>query len=324
MELRQLEYFVAVAEEASFTRAAARVHVAQPGVSAQIRRLERELGQDLLDRTGRTVRLTDVGAAVLPYARAALEAVAAARLAVDEFTGLVRGRVAVGMLTACSIVALFDLLEGFNQRYPAVEITLSEANSDHLIEALQDGRLDMALVGLAAALPPETESLIIADEPFVAAVSHSDPLAASASVTLEALQERALISLPQGTGLRASLDNACAAAGLRPRIALEASSPNVLAQLAARGLGVAILPESTARAHSAEFHTLAITHPRLRGTIELAWRSSGPISPAARALIHHARLTLADASADGHLHAHSADRLPAALSLPRPPTAATS
>ena len=306
MELRQLEYFVAVAVEASFTRAAARVHVAQPGVSAQIRRLERELGQDLLDRSGRAVRLTEAGAAVLPYARAALEAVAGARLAVDELTGLVRGRVAVGMLTACSIVALFDLLEGFNQRYPSVEITLSEANSDHLIEALRDGRLDMALVALAATRPPEIDSLVIADEPFVAAVSHGDPLAASTTITLAALRERALISLPQGTGQRASLDNACAAAGLRPRIAFEASSPNVLAQLAARGLGVAILPESTARAHSAELHTLAIAHPGLRGTIELAWRSEGPISPAARALIHHARLTLADASTDGHLQPRSA------------------
>src|SRR5215207_1517289 len=104
MELRQLEYFVAVAEEGSFTRAAARVHVAQPGVSAQVRQLERELGQLLLDRSGRSVRLTEVGAAVLPYARAALEAVTGARLAVDEMTGLLRGHVAVGMLTACASV----------------------------------------------------------------------------------------------------------------------------------------------------------------------------------------------------------------------------
>src|SRR3954469_17927387 len=111
MELRQLEYFVTVVEEAGFTRAAARLHVAQPGVSAQIRRLERELGQDLLDRSGRTVRLTEVGAAVLPYARAALDAVAGARLAVDEMTGLLRGQVAVGMLTACGSVDLFEMLE---------------------------------------------------------------------------------------------------------------------------------------------------------------------------------------------------------------------
>src|SRR3954452_1135866 len=107
MELRQLEYFVAVAEEASFTRGAARVHVAQPGVSAQIRQLERELGQELLDRSGRTIRLTEVGAAVLPYARAALGAVTGAREVVYDLTGLLRGRVTVGMLIACGSADLF-------------------------------------------------------------------------------------------------------------------------------------------------------------------------------------------------------------------------
>src|SRR5690606_35795735 len=100
MELRQFEYFVAVAEERSFTRAAARVRVAQPGVSAQIRRLERELGEPLFDRSGRSVRLTEAGSTVLPYARAALAAVAEAREAVSELTGLLRGRVVVGTLTA--------------------------------------------------------------------------------------------------------------------------------------------------------------------------------------------------------------------------------
>src|SRR3954465_15032953 len=100
MELRQLAYVVAVAEEGGFTRAAARVHVAQPGVSAQVRRLERELGQELLDRSGRAVTLTEAGRAVLPYARAALAAAAHARLAVDELAGLVRGRVTVGMITS--------------------------------------------------------------------------------------------------------------------------------------------------------------------------------------------------------------------------------
>src|SRR5690348_13561504 len=100
MELHQLEYFVAVAEEANFTRGAARVHVAQPGVSAQIRQLERELGEDLLDRSARAVRLTKVGAAVLPYARAALASADGARQVVAELAGLLRGHVAVGMLTA--------------------------------------------------------------------------------------------------------------------------------------------------------------------------------------------------------------------------------
>src|SRR6185295_2039888 len=99
MELRQLEYLVAVADDASFTRAAARLHVAQPGVSAQIRRLERELGQPLLERSG-GVRPTAAGEAVLPHARAAIAAVAAVRHAVDDLAGLVRGRVAMGVVTS--------------------------------------------------------------------------------------------------------------------------------------------------------------------------------------------------------------------------------
>ncbi len=298
MELRQLEYFVTVAEEASFTKAAAKVHVAQPGVSAQVRRLERELGQDLLDRSGRTVRLTEVGAAVLPYARAALAAVAGARLAVDELTGLVRGHVAVGMVVACSSLDLPRVLAEFHRDHPAVEVTLQEANSDPLVAALQAGQLDVAFIGLPATTPPGIEIQIVADEPLVAAVSHSDVLAARTTITLQALRHRELISLPRGTGLRSSLDDACAAAGFRPRIAFEASDPRVLAQLAGRGLGVAILPEAVAHAHPTELHAVAVTGPEMRGRLALAWRAEGPISPAARALISHARTVLAGPSAD--------------------------
>jgi DNA-binding transcriptional LysR family regulator len=297
MELRWLEYFATVTEEASFSKAAAKLHVAQPGVSAQVRRLERELGQALLDRSGRTVRLTEVGAAVLPYARAALEAVDGARLAVDELTGLVRGHVAVGMLIACSSLDLLDLLADFHRDYPGVEITLSEANSDRLLDDLQAGQLDLAFVGLATAPPAGIETRVIADERLVASVSHGDALATRATIRLDALRERALVSLPRGTGVRAGLDDACAAAGFQPRIAFEASDLRVVAQLAGRGLGVAILPESVANAHSAETHAITIS-PQMRGRIELAWRGEGPISPAARALIGRARIMLADPAAD--------------------------
>ena len=100
MELHQLEYFVAVTEEGGFTRAAVRLRIAQPGVSAQIRKLERELGQELLDRSARTVRLTAAGEAVLPYARAALSAVESVREAVAELTGLTRGHVVIGAVTS--------------------------------------------------------------------------------------------------------------------------------------------------------------------------------------------------------------------------------
>ncbi len=293
MELRQLEYFVAVTEEANFTRAAARLHVAQPGVSAQIRQLEAELGQALLDRSARTVRLTAAGSAALPYARAALAAVANVRLVIDELAGLIRGHVAVGMVTSVSF-DLPKLLAEFHQDHPAVEITLSEDNSDVLLEGLRAGRLDVALIGSSASHPGGIATQVIADQSLVAAVAHSHPLAAQTSITVAVLADQALISLPIGTGLRSRLDNACATAGVRPRIAFEASDPRILAQLAARGLGVAVLPESVTDIRSGKLHPLAITRPSIRGRIELAWRAEGPTSPAATALINHVRSTLPD------------------------------
>jgi DNA-binding transcriptional LysR family regulator len=297
MELRQLEYFVAVADEASFTRAAARLHVAQPGVSAQVRQLERELGQDLFDRSGRTVRLTEAGAAVLVHARAALGAAAGARLAVDELSGLMRGHVAVGMVVACSSFDLANLLAEFHRDYPAVEIALSEANTDVLVEGLRTRRLDLAFVGLGDTTPPGIEIELVADEPLVAAVSTHDVLAGRATISLDAIRNRALMSLPRGTGLRSSLDEACARSGFEPRVALEASNLGILAQLARLGLGVAILPESVARAHP-DVHVIAITRPAMRGRVALAWRTDGPISPAARALIRYARSGRANPAAD--------------------------
>jgi DNA-binding transcriptional LysR family regulator len=299
MELRQLEYLLAVSDEASFTKAAARLHVAQPGVSAQIRQLERELGQTLLDRSGRTVRATDVGVAILPYARAALRAVAGVRLVVDELAGLVRGHVAVGMVTSClSLVDLPMLLADFHRHHPQVEISLSEANSDRLLDWLRDGQLDMAVVGATGRARPRIATHPAADEPLVAAVSLGDRLATRAEITLDELHEQALISLPRGTGLRASIDDACAAAGFRPHIAFEASDPNVLARFAAAGFGVAILPASIAAAYPAELHSIAITHPRLRARLELAWKAEGPASPAARALVEHTVAALEGARPD--------------------------
>jgi DNA-binding transcriptional LysR family regulator len=146
----------------------------------------------------------------------------------------------------------------------------------------------MAFIGLGMIDPPGLELQVIADEPIVAGVGKTDALATQDRIELEALLERSLISLPRGTGLRSCLDDACARAGLKPRIALEGTNLGILAQLAVRGLGVAILPESVALAQRDNLHAIAIDPP-LRGRVALAWRSEGPVSPAARALIGRAR-----------------------------------
>ncbi|WP_149179211.1 LysR family transcriptional regulator [Streptomyces sp. TRM49041] len=293
MELRQLEYLVAVAEEASFTKAAARVFVTQPCVSAQIRRLERELGQDLLDRGGRTVQLTEVGAAALPHARAVLAAMDGVRNAVDDFTGLVRGQVVIGSVASSLSVELPELIADFSEKYPAVEISLSEGTTDQLADSVRAGRTDVAIIGVSAEPPAGLETQVIADESLIGAVSHDHPLARRTSVPLEDLECHALMCLPVGSGLRAAADAAWAAAGVRPRIAFEAGDPRVLAQLASRGLGVAILPERFVRGHAGRLHPVEILSPRLRGRLALAWRSGDRIGPAARALVAHARSVLA-------------------------------
>ena len=120
MELRQLSYFVAVAEAANFTRAAERVHISQSGVSAQIHQLELDLGEQLLNRSGRSATLTPAGVAALPHARAVLAAAEAVRQSVAEVTGVVRGRLVVGMVTACTITPLFDALAALHDEHQGV------------------------------------------------------------------------------------------------------------------------------------------------------------------------------------------------------------
>ncbi|MFZ3499131.1 LysR family transcriptional regulator [Streptomyces sp. 5.8] len=301
MDIRQLRYFVTVAEEANFTRAAARLHLAQPGVSAQVRRLERELGHQLLDRSGRSVTLTEMGEAVLPYARAALTAVEAVRQTAEEFTGLLRGQVTLGLVSGAAAAAhefdLASVLADFHEDHPKVEIALTEDTSERMLAALHRGELDIAVIGLADEEPPPGVSLhVLVDVPLVAAVAPDD-LALTppdrASIPLAELRDRPLISLPRGTGIRGALDRACAEAGFQPRIAFEAAAPLFLAQLAARGLGVAVVPALPAGAAAAfGLRTLEIAEPQLRGRVALAWRTDGPRSPAATVVLDLLRTTL--------------------------------
>jgi DNA-binding transcriptional LysR family regulator len=287
MELRQLEYFVAVAEEANFTRAAARVHISQSGVSAQIRQLERELGATLFDRSGRTATLTTAGALALEHARAALAAADAVQRSVDDVNDLIQGRLVVGMVTACTVTALFDALASFHAAHPGVEITLLEETSDQLTERVRAGTVDLALVGSAAEPPSDVEALPIVRERLVAAVPPGHPLARRSSVDLDAVLAHPVVCMPVGAGIRTAFDRACAARGLQPVVALQASAPDTVADLAHRGLGVAILSESMGAAYADRLRGRIIRDVELRAVLSVIWRPTE--SPALRELVVHTR-----------------------------------
>lgn len=286
MELRQLAYFVAVAEERQFTRAAERVAVAQPAVSAQIRRLERELGETLFHRDRRAARLTVAGEAFMPHARTALAAVQDGRDTIASLRGLLRGRLRVGVSTPADR-RLAETLGEFHRTYPAVEIALTEQHNEPVLTALAAGDLDAALIGFHdQPLPATIRTRVVAAEPLVLAVPPGHPLSHRRTVTIEELRDQPIITLVSGSGLRTVLDTACSEADFAPHIVAETTELGSLADLVAEGLGVAMLPLSAAR--RPELAVVKITRPRLRRRTALAWNPAAT-TPAARAF-----LTLAD------------------------------
>ena len=291
MELRQLEYFIAVAEEANFTRAAERVHISQSGVSAQIRQLERELGAELIDRSTRSASLTAAGEAALEHARAVVASANAVQQAVGDVTDLIRGRLEIGMVIGCTITPLFDALSAFHLAHPGVEISLLEDSSDRLIEGVRAGAIDLALVGTGSATPAGLGALTIISERLVAAMPAGHPLTKQGRVTLSDLSAYSIVCMPNGTGIRTVFDQACAAQGIRPRIALQASAAGAIVDLATRGLGVAILSESMAANYRDQLTAHTIDDVETPALLALVWTTTK--SPALRELLHHARETFA-------------------------------
>lgn len=301
MELRQLRYFVTVVDAGGFTRAAERLHLTQPGLSAQIKQLERTLGQQLLDRGARTVTPTAVGAAVLAHARAALAAADRIEATVGEFTGLLRGHVRLGVVSGAAGEE-FDLaavLAGFHTDHPAVGISLTEDTAEAMLAALDRGELDIALVGLTgAALHPAIGVEVVLETPLVAAVTADAPAGLgehAGTIGLAALREHHLICLPRGTGLRGVFERSCAAAGFTPTVAFEAAAPPLLLRLAAHGLGTAVVPALTpAEAAACGVRALTIVDPPLRGRLAVVWRTDRTGNPAAKALLGQMRIALTD------------------------------
>ncbi len=286
MELRHLRYFVAVAEERHFGRAAERLHIAQPPLSQQIRRLETELGTTLLHRTTRRVELAPAGEVLLARAREILAAVDAAaedtrRAGRGEF-----GRLAIGFTGSATYELLPTLAAALRAALPGVELELrGELLTPAQVSGLLDGTLDLGLLR-----PPVRErSLeleILRREPLVAVLPATHRLAASAVVPLEQLEEEPFVTYPSHfrSVLHDAVEDTCAAHGFRPRVALEVSETATLVSFVAAGLGVSLVPDSVRHMNveGAVYRPLA----RAAAEVELAvaWRRDDEAPVLERAL----------------------------------------
>jgi DNA-binding transcriptional LysR family regulator len=289
VELRQVRYFVEVARARHFTRAAEVVGVAQPALSQQVRALERELGVALLERTSRRVRLTPAGEVFFARAEQLLADAAQAQLEMQEFAGLTRGRVVVGVVPSLEERWLADLLAGFSRLYPGVELVLREETTGELVDLTNRGDVDLALVHIGEGGSwPGLDTAPLFDEDLVIAVAPDHPLAHQERVDLWSLRDERWILLKPGSVVRQSVIDASAALGFTPRITFESSAVGPIRALAAVGLGIAVLPRSVAEADGPPIAVVRLDPPLTR-TLGLAWRKTGYRARPSSAFLEYAR-----------------------------------
>ncbi len=248
MELRHLRYFVAVAEELNFRRAAARLNISQPPLSLQVQQLERELGSRLLDRGQQRVALTVSGRVFLDHARAILAAVAAASSAVIAAETGEGGELTIGFTPSAEFQPfLSSTIKGFRERYPGIGLKLREMTSSEQLEAVECRELDIGISRWPAQRPSTRVSMSeIFRDSLVAVVCDTSPMADRGEIGIADLRESQFVSLPHdtGTGLRTLTLNLCLDNGFVPDIVQEARELPTVIALVGAGMGVAIVPAS--------------------------------------------------------------------------------
>ncbi|MCG7524317.1 LysR family transcriptional regulator [Streptomyces sp. OfavH-34-F] len=247
MELRQLEHFVAVAEERHFTRAAERVAVSQSGLSASVRALEQELRTPLFSRTTRSVRLTEAGRALLVEAERTLAGVRAAREAVDAVRGLLRGTLSVGVEQCVAGLRLPRLLAAFRRAHPHMDIRLRQEGTARLVDGVAGGRLDIAFAATVDRAGWRGELVPLAREPMVLLCAPGHRLAGADRAGWAELAGEPFIDFHPDFGPRRAADAAFTAAGARRTVALEVTDVHSLLELVQEQLGIALVPHHFSR-----------------------------------------------------------------------------
>lgn len=290
MELQQLRYVLAVAEERNFTRAATKTHVVQSALSHQIKALERELGVRLFARTSRRVELTTAGLAFVAGARATLDAADRTVTEAVAATGQMRGSLSVGAIPTVTRLDLTAVLGRFHRTYPQVSIGMSVGGSLDFIERIRTGSLDAAVLGLPEDVEPKgVASTVIAQERLVAVLGPGHRFAERRRLRLADLADEAFVDFPSDSPGRSQSDRAFAEAGLTRTVAFESMLVDMMLDLVGQGLCIALLAPAVVP-DGRELATVPVTDGPKRAEY-LAWSEFNP-SPAASAFVESALASL--------------------------------
>ena len=288
MELHQLRYFVAVADSGKFTTAARDLHVAQPSISKQVRKLEDELGAALLERRRTGVVLTDAGAILLPWAKRMLADLDGARSEVAGLATLERGRLSVGATPSLSTVLLPRVLASFHTEHPGITLSVVEAGSRDLVDRLAAGELDLALVILPLPREELFETTPLIREELVLAVAKDHPLARRKTVKVGELRGVPLVMFREGYDLRSATITACEQAGFHPTFAIEGAEMDGVLRMAAAGVGVAVVPRMVVE-RGGPLVAVRLSQPTLSRSVGVAFRRDRHHSRAADAFVARLR-----------------------------------
>jgi DNA-binding transcriptional LysR family regulator len=292
MEVHQLRYALAVADAGSFTAAARALHVSQSGVSAQVARLEHELGLHLFERGARTVTATPAGDQLLVRMRGALAAIEDIQATADQHLGLLRGSARIGAVAGLSWPAFLDALAGLRAQHRELEISLTEGLSLHLQRQVVDGELDVAVVSWARSPQAGLASWVAVEEHVTAVVSDTHPWAVRTSLSAADLLDGEVICMSRGTGMRAAYEAMMRAEGHPAPVAWEVTLPSTVRALAERGLGVGIVTSSSADP-SADLVHLPIRSRHATSQLGVIWRDHPPPGPPTEAVVTSLRRHLA-------------------------------
>ncbi|MFJ6076037.1 LysR family transcriptional regulator [Streptomyces sp. NPDC093065] len=294
MDQKRLEYFITLAEELNFTRAAQRLHITQSTLSAGIKALEQDLRTELLHRSTRSVELTETGSAFLPEARTAIEALDRARAAVEPFSMGLRGSLTVGVLSGLTVIDVPALAGEFHRRHPGVRLRTetSQRGTSGLIGRIKESHVDVAFVG-ADIKDEHLRSRAIKRYEAQLLVPADHPLSCRKSVRLSDVADESFIDMPVGFGQRQIADDAFTRAELSRRVLIEVSDITTIADYVAHGLGVALLPPDFAATAGDAIRTIPLADVRLAWTLSVVASATRPPTRALHAFLdlipHHVR-----------------------------------